>query len=361
MNIVKVNLRKRAYDILIAGNATLQLGRFVLRLGIGNAAFIITNPSIKKLHGLALERTLKNCGFETKFKLIPDSEKSKSIETASSVIRELVAYDKNRRVFIVAFGGGVIGDLAGFVASVYKRGCPYIQVPTTLLAQVDSSIGGKTAVDLAQGKNLVGAFYQPRLVCSDTAFLKTLNTRQVRNGLAEAIKYGIIKDPSLFAYLEKKYIDVLSLRMAALEHVVKKCSSIKAKVVGRDEREEKGYRTCLNFGHTIGHAIETAAGYTRYSHGEAVAIGMLVASDISRRLGLAPAAACARIERLLKAVGLPVRIKGISARKIINASYHDKKSRGRKNRFVLIRGIGETKIKEDIPLPIIKEALESRI
>ncbi len=360
MHTVKVNLKKRAYNIVIGTNALVSLGRYAKGLRIGNAAYIITNPVIKKLHGAILDKSLKDCGFERKFKSVPDSEKSKSIESASSVISELTAYDKKRRVFIIAFGGGVIGDLAGFVASIYKRGVPYIQAPTTLLAQIDSSIGGKTAVDLAQGKNLVGAFYQPRLVCSDTKLLRTLNPRQIRNGLAEAIKYGIIKNRGLFSYLEKRYADALLLKDSVLENIVRRCSSIKAGVVQQDEREEKGIRTCLNFGHTIGHAIEAAAGFSRYNHGEAVAIGMLVAADISRMMGLTDEVNCARIERLIEAVGLPVKIKGVPAKRIIEAYYHDKKFRGTKNRLVLIKEIGKTKILEDIPLAVIKEALKER-
>lgn len=361
MKIIKVNLKKRSYNIIIGNNIINLLGKYIRKLNIGCDAYVITNASIKNKYGKALSGALKQSGFDVRFKLIPDTEKSKSIETASSVLKDMVGYDKKKRVFIIALGGGVIGDLAGFIASIYKRGIPYIQVPTTLLAQVDSSIGGKTAVDLIQGKNLVGAFYQPRLVFSDVRFLNTLDLRQLRCGLAEVIKYGIIKGRRLFIYLEKNYKDILTLKTTALEFIVGRCSDIKAKIVQQDEREERGIRTTLNFGHTIGHAVEAATGYKVYNHGEAIALGMLLACDISRRMGLVNNAISERVENLIKVSGLPVRIKKATAHGIINAHYRDKKFIGAKNRFVLLRDIGKTKIVENIPVKIIKEALKKRI
>jgi 3-dehydroquinate synthase len=262
---------------------------------------------------------------------------------------------------VIAFGGGVIGDLAGFVASIYKRGIPYIQVPTTLLAQVDSSIGGKTAVDLAEAKNMVGAFYQPRLVLSDIGLLATLDLRQARAGLAEVIKYGLIKDKKLFHYLEKNYDKIIRRQQGALEFVVWRSSYIKARIVGQDEKEEKGLRTILNFGHTLGHALEAAGGYRRYNHGEAVAIGILLACALSRRLLLLDSSSCIRVEDLIKAVGLPVRIKNIPLNKIISAHYRDKKFIGARNRFVLLGGIGRAVVKQNIPLAAIKAVLKERI
>ncbi|MFH0738696.1 MAG: 3-dehydroquinate synthase [Candidatus Omnitrophota bacterium] len=360
MHTLKVGLKNRSYNIIVGQGALRRLASHIKALGLGDLAYIITNRSIKKRHGARLNKVLKQARIERRFKLVADSEKSKSLETVSSIISEITAYDKNKKIFIIAFGGGVIGDLSGFVASVYKRGIAYIQVPTTLLAQVDSSIGGKTAVDLKEAKNLVGAFYQPRLVCSEIEFLKTLNLRQLRSGLAEAIKYGIIKEAGFFHYLEKRYKDALLLKSSAIDFIVKRCSSIKADFVSRDEREEKGIRTALNFGHTIGHALEAASGYTAYNHGEAIALGMLVAADISRRLGLIDNATLARIERLIRAVGLPLRIRGVNLKSIIEAYYHDKKFRGSKNRLVLISAIGRARIVEEIPLALIKEAIEGR-
>lgn len=361
MHTIKLNLKKRSYKIIIGSKIINTLGRYINKLNIGGDAYVITNLSIKNRYGNLLNEALKKGGLDVRFKLVPDREESKSIETASLLIRDMVGYDKRRRLFIIAFGGGVIGDLAGFVASIYKRGVPYIQIPTTLLAQVDSSIGGKTAVDLGEGKNLIGAFYQPSLVFSDVRLLNTLEKRQIRSGLAEVIKYGIIREPHLFLYLEKRYKDIFALKPRALEYIVACCSYIKADIVQRDEKEEKGLRTILNFGHTIGHAIEAASDYKTYNHGEAIALGMLIASDISRRLNLIDQAVFERIENLIKAAGLPTRIERVSLPKIINAHYRDKKFIGLKNRFVLIRGIGKTKIVEDVPLRIIKEAIKKRL
>jgi 3-dehydroquinate synthase len=226
---------------------------------------------------------------------------------------------------------------------------------------VDSAIGGKTAVDLKEGKNLIGAFYQPRLVFSDVALLKSLAPRQLAAGLAEVIKYGIIKDSRLFSYLEKHRTDILRFKPAALERIVKASSKIKAEIVSRDEREEKGLRTLLNFGHTLGHAIECAGGFQRYNHGEAVGLGMLIALEISQESGLINAGLVKKVERLLQECGLPVEVKGIALKNIISAFHRDKKFRGKKNRLVLSAGLGRARIVEDIPLEVIVEALKRRI
>lgn len=361
MRTIKLNLDKRSYTIVVGYDIINSIGKFITKLNIGLDGYVITNAAIKSSYGCLLKKSLKRSNLNIKFKTVPDTEKSKSIKTLSSIISGIAKFDKKKRIFIIAFGGGVVGDLSGFIASVYKRGIPYIQIPTTLLAQVDSSIGGKTGIDLPEGKNLVGAIYQPRLVFSDVKLLKTLDQRQIRAGLAEVIKYAVIKDGLLFNYLEKNYKSILNLKPKALEYIVNCCSNIKADIVEQDEREEKGIRTILNFGHTVGHAIEAAANYKSYNHGEAVSLGMLVALDISSSLNLTNQSTVKRIERLVKAVNLPARIKGISLQRIINAHYHDKKFIGSKNRFVLIKSIGKAKIAENIPLRIIKEAIEKRL
>lgn len=361
MRTIKVKLKERSYDIMIGSGILSSLGKYIRGLDIGSDAYIITNAAIKKRYGAALEKNLKKYGFGVKFKLVPDTEKSKSLETTSSVISDISAYDLKKRVFIIAFGGGVIGDLAGFVASIYKRGVPYVQVPTTLLAQVDSSIGGKTAVDLRVGKNLVGAFYQPRLVFADVSVLKTLDLRQIRSALAEVIKYGIIKDGKLFKYLEERHKDIFALKIPALEFIVTRCAAIKAKITAQDEREEKGIRTILNFGHTLGHAIEASGGFDRYNHGEAVALGMLVAADISSRLLIADDRVPGRIERLSMTMGLPVRIKKVSISRIMGAHFRDKKFIGRRNRFVLIKDIGRALVVENIPVELVRSCLSRRL
>jgi len=361
MRIIKVKLKKRSYNIVIGHNIIEKLGNYLTKLNIGQDAYVISNSTIKNRYGRILHNALRKSGFNVKFKIVPDTEESKTIEISTSVIKHLSLYDKKRRIFIVAFGGGVIGDLAGFVASIYKRGIPYVQIPTTLLAQIDSSIGGKTGVDLKEAKNLVGSFYQPRLVFSEIKFLSSLSHRQIRAGLAEAIKYGIIKDKNLFVYLEKRFKDIRSLKPDTLEVIVGRCSRIKADIIGYDEREEKGIRTILNFGHTIGHAIEAAAQFKTYNHGEAVALGMLVASELSRSLNLIDLSTANRIENLIKAVGLPSKIKQVSLASIINAHYYDKKFIGQRNKFVLISALGKTKIVENLSHEIIKQAVKKRM
>jgi 3-dehydroquinate synthase len=360
MQSVRVKLGKRSYDILVGKDILDCLGGFIKKLDLGNHAYIITNPLVKRKCSQRLISGLKKSGISFTLRCVPDTEESKSIKVLSAVIKDLASVDLKKRTFIIALGGGVVGDLSGFLAAIYKRGIAYVQVPTTLLAQVDSAIGGKTAVDLKEGKNLVGAFYQPSLVISDVSLLRSLNKRQLSAGLAEVIKYGIIKDKSLFVYLERELSRVLTYQSSALERIVKSSSKIKADIVSCDEKEEKGLRTILNFGHTIGHAVESASGFKRYNHGEAVALGMLVAADISRSLKLIDKNLYLRIEALIKSAGLPVKIEKLSWKKIISASHRDKKFIGSKNRFVLSAGLGKTKIIENIPLKIIEEAIRAR-
>lgn len=357
MEKVKVSLGLRSYEIIIGSGIINSLGQYLRKLNIGSDAFIITNSFLKTKYGAKLSSVLTSSGFNFHYKIIADTEKSKSIQTASVVIKDLAKFDRKRKVFIIAFGGGVVGDLAGFVASVYKRGTSYIQIPTTLLAQVDSSIGGKTAVDLDSGKNLVGAYYQPKLVFTDVDFLKSLSKDQLCSGMAEVIKYALIKDKSLFSYLKNKNKEIIAGKITSLEKIVSACSKIKAKITGCDEKEALGIRTILNFGHTIGHAIEAAGGYRGYNHGQAVALGMIAAIDLSNKLNLVDAKLVADVTDLIKLYGLPVKIKGIGVDKIIKAHFHDKKFSGSENKFVLICGIGNAKIVRNIKLDLIKEVI----
>jgi len=358
---IKVDLGKCAYEIVVGRNIFSRFCAYLKKLNIGTDAFIITNTFLKKKYGFKLAHTLSGSGFNYHFKLVADSEKSKSIQTATDVIKDLAKFDRKKKVFIIAFGGGVVGDLAGFVASVYKRGINYVQIPTTLLAQVDSSIGGKTALDLDLGKNLVGAFYQPRLVFSEIDFLKSLDSTQIRCGMAEVIKYALIKDREFFNFLEKKYRQVLRRDPATLKKIIDCCSRIKAGIVCRDEKETLGLRTVLNLGHTIGHAIEVSGGYKRYNHGQAVSLGLIAAAELSNRLGLIDVGLVCRIRSLLRLYGLPVKIKGVSLAKIIQAHYHDKKFLGKENKFILIGGIGKPVIVKNIKLALIKEAISGLI
>ncbi|MFH1202295.1 MAG: 3-dehydroquinate synthase [Candidatus Omnitrophota bacterium] len=360
MKRIKISLGSRSYNILIGRGVLSRLGEYLKVLNIGEDAVIITNRTINNLYGFRLKRVLKESGFSTKIDEVPDSEESKSQKIALSLINRIANYDLRKRLFIIAFGGGVIGDLSGFIASIYKRGIPYIQIPTTLLAQVDSAIGGKTAIDLTGGKNLVGAFYQPRLVLSDIDFLSSLSRSQMVSGLAEVIKYAVIKDSVLFHYLKKEYKNILSFKKVPLEYTVYKCAQIKARIVEQDEKEIKGKRTILNYGHSIGHAIEAASGYKGYSHGQAIAIGMVIAAEISYKLNILDKKSFQEIKELIKALGLPTKAKSVSLSSMVKALYHDKKFIHGKNRFVLPKKIGEVIICEDIPTELIEETLRGK-
>ncbi|MFC1709429.1 3-dehydroquinate synthase [Candidatus Omnitrophota bacterium] len=357
MNTIKLNLKTRSYHIAIEEGLLPKTGCLLKRSDIGRDAIVITNNYLKKKFGAKLKNSLVKHGFSYKFYTVPDSEKAKSIRYCLDLIDKISKYDKKKQVFLIALGGGVIGDLTGFVASIYKRGVPYIQIPTTLLAQIDSSIGGKTAIDLEVAKNLVGAFYQPKLVIVDPGLLKSLPKRQLRSGLAEVIKYSIIKDKALFVYLKNNYKKILSLSKKEIETIEKKCIAIKARVVEKDEKEKKGIRTILNFGHTIGHAIESAARYNTYNHGEAISLGMACAAEIAYQLRLLKKNELNKIIALIKLYELPQRIKGISLNKIMDSLARDKKFVKAKNRFVLPKAIGKVIVKKNIPETIIKKTI----
>jgi len=362
MKRIRVPLKDRSYDIVVGRGLLKNCGAEIKRLALGSDAIVITNKRLAGLYKGQLESSLKRSGFTVRFELVPDSEKAKSIAVATRLLAGISAYDVHKSIFIIAFGGGVVGDLAGFVAASYKRGVPYVQVPTTLLAQVDSAIGGKVAVDLPVAKNLVGAFYQPRLVLSDVSLIKSLPLRQIRNGLAEVIKYGVIKDRSIFAFLEANCRKVLNGDGRALEYLIARCSRIKAGVVAKDERDAKGVRAILNYGHTMGHAIEAASGYSnRYNHGEAVAIGMIIASRVSASLGRVGPGEVLRIEALVRMAGLPVIAKGLKFGDIYKAHLHDKKFVRGKNRFVLPVKIGAVKVVEGVPDALVKSALKKHL
>ena len=358
MRVVRVDLRENSYDILIDNAILKNVGDIIRSLSLGEDAIVITNPLIAKYHGPVLADALKKSGCSVKFFEVPAGERSKSARQAFALIEKIAEYSVGKKIFIVAFGGGVIGDLVGYVAAAYRRGVPYIQVPTTFLAQIDSAIGGKVGVDLPMGKNLVGAFYQPKLVLSDVAVLSSLDKRQMRNGLAEAVKYGIVADKLLFHLLEKKYEAILSIDKRVLTDVVVACSQIKARIISQDEKETKNIRTIVNFGHTVGHAIEAANRFKDYHHGEAVALGMRVAGEISCKLGYWKKEEAERMGRLLTAIGLPERIRGVRAEAILKHMQHDKKFSGKRNKFVLATAIGSVRVVENIPLSVIRSAIK---
>ncbi len=361
---VPVRLGNRSYDILITDDRYRHLGTTLKRLGIGRKALIVTNDRIRKKHGKDLEKTLRQAripyAFFDKF---PTDERAKSWNSVHRLIRELV---RGKTDHLICFAGGVLGDLAGFTAAIYKRGIPYVQVPTTLLAQVDSAIGGKTAVDLPEAKNFVGAFYQPRLVYSDLAVLEELPDRNFQDGLAEAIKYGVIQDERFFRFIETNARRLLNRDGEPLRYLVTTCSRIKARLVEQDEYDKKGRRILLNYGHTLGHALEQVAGY-RTNHGRAISVGMCLAADISKNFGLLKKEDIERLEGLFNKVGLPTTLKELESRRrwdldrILKAEGHDKKFVHGKNRYVLPVRIGKVVVKEGIPYSLIRHVLKNRL
>ena len=304
---------------------------------------MVTNPTVAQLYLDSLDEALRQAGFEVAPILVPDGEEHKNLKSLAAIYDRLIAERLERKACIVALGGGVIGDLAGFAAATYLRGVPYVQVPTTLLAQVDSSVGGKTAVNHDDGKNLIGAFYQPKLVLIDIAVLRSLPRRELIAGLAEVIKYGIIEDAALFSMLEHSIDKIIGLNQEMLTRIIAASCSIKARVVEADEREDD-YRAVLNFGHTIGHALEAATGYRKFLHGEAVGVGMVKAAALSVNQRFCDAASLKRVMALIQKAGLPVEIPPeVAPQSLIQAMEIDKKVAGGKIKFIMCEGIGKTR------------------
>src|SRR5262245_21750300 len=306
MRTVNVPLGERSYDILIGNGLLGQLGEECAKLGLGKRCAIITDRHVAPRYAKTAARSLKTAGFEVLTVVVAPGETAKSVRTVEKCYDALAAKRLERKSFIVALGGGVVGDLAGFVAATYLRGIAFVQVPTTLLAQVDSSVGGKVGVNLKAGKHLVGSFYQPRLVLCDLNSLATLPVRELRAGLAEVIKYGIIYDAALFQRLERDLPKLLRRNANTLVAVVARCCEIKAEVVRQDETES-GLRAILNFGHTLGHALEAISHYGKYLHGEAISIGQVAAAGLSKQVLGLPEEHVGRITRLLKQAGLPIQ------------------------------------------------------
>jgi len=355
MRTVQVRLSSDSYQIHIGSGLLEQTTQRLTEIGVSGKLVIITNPVVKKLYGQSLEQTLASNGFEVTTLEVPDGEEHKSLDTAGRLFHELSNAYAERTTPILALGGGVIGDLAGFVAATYQRGVPLVQIPTTLLAQVDSSIGGKVAVNHGQLKNNIGAFYQPRVVITDTGSLKTLDTGEFNNGLAEVIKSTVVRDAEFFAFIEENLDNIKSLDTDALEEVVFRSAKIKAEIVEKDEKD-LGLRSILNYGHTAGHAIETASDF-KTTHGEAVAIGMLVAGRISQRLGIMDKNELSRLQAVIARAGLPTSMPELNTERIIEAMRHDKKIAQGKIRFVLPRKIGEVFITDEVSPRLLEEVL----
>jgi 3-dehydroquinate synthase len=342
MQTVKVELGQRSYNIFVGEGILSAAGDLLTRAGIKGKLAVVTNSTVAQLYLDPVHDALQSSGFEVIPILIPDGEEYKTLSTLSTIFDRLISERFERQSCLVALGGGVVGDIAGFAAATYSRGIPLVQIPTTLLAQVDSSVGGKTGVNHSRGKNLIGAFYQPRAVIIDVALLSSLPRRELVAGLAEVIKYGIIEDSVLFGDLEEKLDRILVLDRRLITEVIATSCAIKARVIEKDEREDD-YRAILNFGHTVGHALEAATHYRKYLHGEAVAIGMAKAAAISYQQGFCDAKTLGRIIKLIKMAGLSTEIpQEVSTQSLIEGMEVDKKSADGKIKFVVCTGIGKT-------------------
>ncbi|MEW5946210.1 MAG: 3-dehydroquinate synthase [bacterium] len=351
----------RDYTISIGMGLSALLPREIKAISRSCRVFVVTTRRVAEHHlGKWLEGMEKR-GVEVGVLFMPVGERAKNLGIWSRLLREIAADDDERDVVVAAFGGGVVGDVAGFVAATYRRGVPYVQVPTTLVGFVDSSVGGKTGVDLPEGKNLVGAFHQPRAVIIDLDFLDTLPAREFRAGCAEVIKCGAALDGGLFRYLEEKHEEIRRRERAAVAYIVKRCCELKAMVVGRDERDELGIRAKLNFGHTFAHAFEAAGGYGRYRHGECVGVGMLCAGEISMELGMLSRNDFSRVEETVRRAGLPRRLEKLDTGDVMDFMRRDKKFRGGRSRFVLLRGIGRSVVMEGVPEALVRTAVRRRL
>jgi len=321
---VKVSLAERSYDIRIGTGLLSEVGSSLRGLGFSGRVGVVTDPVVRRLHAPTVMRSLRSAGYEAHAIVVPAGERAKTLRWVSVILDELARGRFERGSVLLALGGGVVGDLAGFAAAVFVRGIPFVQVPTTLVAQVDSSVGGKTGVNHPVGKNLIGAFHQPRLVLIDPETLNTLPRREWIAGLAEVIKYGMIADEKLFAYLEQHMDALLRMEQGPVTHIIARSCQIKASVVEEDERESDRRRV-LNYGHTVGHALEALAGYRRLVHGEAVAIGMVQEADLSHHLGHCSGEVVARQRALVREAGLPDRLPRVTFSDLWAAMQHDKK------------------------------------
>ena len=366
MVIVPVQLGERSYDIHVGPELIGDAGRLIARASKVNAPRampVVTDETLARLHYGQLEKSLSDAGFSPVPIVLPPGEASKSFHGLENLIDALLKENVERDSLIVAFGGGVIGDLAGFAAGVLKRGVDFAQIPTTLLAQVDSSVGGKTAINTPQGKNLVGVFHQPRLVIADTLILRTLPRRELLGGYAEVVKYGLLGDAQFFAWLEQNGASILDGDDSCVAQAVAHSCRMKAAIVARDERES-GDRALLNLGHTFGHALEAATGYSdRLTHGEGVAVGCVLAFRLSARLGLVDEASARRVELHFARSGLPTRLADIpgprpSVGEILHHMHHDKKAQGGQMTFILASGIGQAFISRDVPESAVAALLE---
>jgi 3-dehydroquinate synthase len=358
MTTIRVELGERSYEIWVVSEDRRGLGPFARERCRGALAFIVSDEHVGQ-HADAAAHALTAAGFRTAVSVLPSGESQKSLVMASHLYNGLAEMPADRNTLVVAVGGGVIGDLAGFVAATFNRGLPLLMVPTTLLAMVDSSVGGKVGVNHPKAKNLIGAYHQPAGVWIDTAFLGTLPDREYRSGLAEVVKYGVILDADFFVWLERNADAVLRRDAEAVRHIVGRSCRLKANVVERDERETTGLRAVLNYGHTFAHAFETVGGYGAWLHGEAVSAGMLCASVLAERRGLIDKSATERQRGLLARFGLPTAPRNWSADELIAVMRNDKKTAAGRLRFVLPKRLGEAALFDDVPEADVRQVLET--
>lgn len=350
-NHVPVVLGDRSYEIVIQPGILSQIGQVLQHAGCAGRVGIVTNPVVNQLYGRVVHRALRQAGFSPFFIIVPDGEQAKTVQWLSKILDALVTQRVERQDFLLALGGGVTGDVAGFAASTYLRGIPFVQVPTTLVAQVDSSVGGKTGVNHPQGKNLIGAFYQPRMVVIDPCVLNTLPPRQWIAGLAEVIKYGMIADKEFFDYLEHHVEGIRTQSDDVMPHIIRRCCEIKADVVAGDERES-GRRRILNYGHTVGHALESWGHYRKWIHGEAVGLGMVQEASMSQYLGMCSKDVVERQDDLIKRVGLPSTMPKMKFLDLWQAMQHDKKVVKGDIHCVLPQRIGEVRV-----VPLVRDSI----
>lgn len=358
MRKIRVPLGARSYDILVGGDLLEQLGARCRRLRLGHRCVVISDSTVAKRYGQRALKSLRAAGFEASLWSVPAGESSKNLAQVRAGYDHLASLRLERSSFVVALGGGVVGDLAGYLAATYLRGIDFVQVPTTLLAQVDSSVGGKVGVNLKAGKNLVGAFYQPKLVLCDLDVLRSLPAREFRAGMAEVVKYGIIYDARFFGLVEKSYRSIIKQDRALMSRIVARSCQIKADVVAEDEKEG-GLRAILNYGHTVGHGLEAITRYGTYLHGEAISIGQVAAAHLSVQfLGLSEQAV-SRIRDLFASLGLPTRVKltGAQERRLFQAMRLDKKVSGGEVKFVLAERIGNVRTGQRVDDASIQSAL----
>ncbi len=356
MRTLHVELKEKSYPIYI-GSGLLKKTELLQKHVLSKQVLIVTNTTVEKLYLQQLKQSLE--GYQLECVVLPDGEQYKNLEYLNSILTALLEHKFSRNCTVIALGGGVVGDMGGFAAACYQRGVPFIQIPTTLLAQVDSSVGGKTAVNHALGKNMIGAFYQPKCVISDTTVLETLDFRQLKAGIAEIIKYGLIRDIALFEWLENNIELLLKQDNEALSYIIERSCINKAEIVTKDEFES-GLRATLNFGHTFGHAIETGMGYGEYLHGEAVAIGMCIASELSHQSAYINSDEVDRVISLIKRAELPIQIPGdMTFRKFVDLMSVDKKNVDGQMRFILLKKLGSALLPLDVPISLLKSTLSS--